>query len=109
MVLGSHDQYVTVPNTPEKKCETLSCIPVGRIIIMIIMTFASFTLQITSAFCIRLGLAPVKGPCHSDIERGPESFSLNVLGESEEYMQYLQYERPFCISVYRHECFARYM
>ena len=30
---------------------------------------------------IRLGLAPVKGLCHSSIERDPESFSLNVLGE----------------------------
>ena len=29
----------------------------------------------------RLGLAPIKGPCHSSIERGSESFSLNVLDE----------------------------
>ena len=30
---------------------------------------------------VRLGLAPIKGPCYSSIQKGHESFSLNVLGE----------------------------
>ena len=29
----------------------------------------------------RLRLAPIKEPCHSIIEKGPESLSLNISGE----------------------------
>ena len=35
----------------------------------------------TSKTGLKLGLAPIKGPCHFSIQKGPESCSLNVLGE----------------------------